>query len=140
MERTTLSVLTELAQKMYDDYLGLEFESVYVHGCFSLKGTSELISISANSYTNGGYLYMSVKDNNNCSISMTNMFDVKTDKAFDFDWLSFAEKLLRQYDTADHRMILHCISNQAKERASKLENSYLEALERINDINNKQLC
>lgn len=137
MERTTLSVLTELAQKMHNDYFGLEFESVYVHG-FSLRGTSSFISISANDYTGGGCLYMSVQGDNNCSISMTNMFDIKTEKAFDFDWLSFSEKLLHQYDTADHRMILQCISNQAKERASKLENNYLEATERINDINNKQ--
>lgn len=73
---------------------------------------------------------------------MSNSFDSATGEPSEFDWLAFATSLLSEYDNADHHAILREVCEQAWTRASKIENDYREAAERINDIDNqtKQQC
>lgn len=137
MEKSALSVFAQLGQKLNDDYFGLAplFHSD-VNG-FTISITEEGVIFTANAPEYQGWVYVSVLKNDNCTISMANKFDASSAEPTSLNWLAFAEDCLHKYNTADHRAILRKIAAQSAERASQLDNSFREANERINDLNNK---
>lgn len=137
MEKTALSVFAELGQKLKDDYYGLApiFHSDANGFCISI--TEKGVTFTANAREHEGYVYVTVLENDNCTISMSNKFDSSTGEPKEVDWLALAEDCLHKYKNADHRAILKKIAAAASERASHLDNAYREANERINELKNQ---
>ena len=134
MEKSALSVFAELGQKLKDDYYGLRFNFMTQDG-FGFMGTE--VGVTLRFDAKNCDATVQVLRNDNCKITMVNSFDATTGEPSPCDWLAFAEDCLHKYNTADHRAILQNIAAQSAERASQLDNSFREANERINDLNNK---
>lgn len=137
MEKSALSVFAQLGQKLNYDYFGLAplFHSDSNGFCISI--TENGVTFTANASEHEGYVYITVLENDNCTISMSNKFDSSTGEPKEVDWLALAEDCLHKYNTADHRVILKKIAAAASERAAQLDNAYREANERINDLTNQ---
>jgi hypothetical protein len=137
MENSALSVFAELGQKLKDDYFGLAPLFHSDANGFVISITEKGVTFTANASAHEGYVFVSVLENDNCTISMSNKFDASTGEPTSMDWLAYAEDCLHKYKNADHRAILKKIAAAASERASQLDNAYREANERINDLTNQ---
>jgi hypothetical protein len=137
MEKSALSVFAQLGQKLNEDYLGLSQMFYIDPNGFSINITEHGVLFNANTPSYNGYASVHILNPNYCTITMSNSFDALSGEPKEIDWLAFAEDCLHKYNTADHRAILRKIASEAAKRAAQLDNSYREANERINDLNNK---
>lgn len=137
MEKSALSVFAQLGQQINNDYLDLAQMFHIDEKGFSISITEHGVMFNANTSCYNGYASVHILNPNYCTITMSNGFDASSAILKEIDWLAFAEDCLHKYNTADHRAILRKIAAQSAERASQLDNSFREANERINDLNNK---